>query len=193
MDIPHLKKEYLEKYLPELKKTQGYKNVHQVPVVEKVVLNSGFDPNKHDKKWIEELRKDFSNIAGQKAVIINAKKSVSNFKLREGMPNGVKVTMRGNRMYDFLYRLIAIALPASRDFRGVGPKLDGHGNYNMGIADHSIFPEISADSGSRGSLGMDITIVTSTQNDDEAKALLSLMGMPFRKPSATTADETQNN
>ena len=179
--LPFLKQTFNEKIVPELKRSLGYKNVHQVPVVQKIVINSGFNPTLRDKKWIEELRKDITSIAGQKALVTKAKKSVSNFKLREGMPNGVKVTLRGNRMYDFLYRFIAISLPTIRDFRGVSKRLDGHGNYNIGITDHSIFPEISADTGTRGALGMDITIVTTASSDDEGVALLSQLGMPFRK------------
>lgn len=185
MDTPYLKKYYFDQVAPELAKKFGYANRHQVPVIEKVVINSGFDQSR-DKNWIADLQKDISSITGQRAVITKAKKSVSNFKLREGMPNGVKVTLRGNHMYDFLLRLIAIALPAIRDFRGVARKLDGHGNYNLGISDHTIFPEISGDTGNRGNVGMDITIVTSASTDEEGRELLSQLGMPFRKPSTTT-------
>ncbi len=178
---PFLKQEFNENIVPELKKSRGYTNIHQVPVVQKVVINSGINPTLRDKKWIEELRKDITLIAGQKALVTKAKKSVSNFKLREGMPNGIKVTLRGNRMYDFLYRFISISLPTIRDFRGISKRMDGHGNYNIGISDHSIFPEISADTGSRGAMGMDITIVTSANTDEEGLELLTKLGMPFRK------------
>lgn len=186
MDTPYLKQYYLDQVAPELTKKFGYSNRHQVPVVEKVIINSGFNPSARDKNWINDLQKDISSIAGQRAVITKAKKSVSNFKLREGMPNGVVVTLRGNHMYEFLLRFIAIALPAIRDFRGVSRKLDGHGNYNLGINDHTIFPEISGDTGSRGNVGMDITIVTSAATDDEGRELLSLLGMPFRKQTNTS-------
>ncbi len=189
MDTPYLKKYYLDQVVPELTKKFGYDNRHQVPVVEKIVINSGFNPSARDKNWIADLQKDISSIAGQRAVVTKAKKSVSNFKLREGMPNGVMVTLRGNHMYEFMLRLIAIALPAIRDFRGVSRKLDGHGNYNLGIGDHTIFPEISGDTGSRGNVGMDITIVTSATEDEAGRELLSQLGMPFRKPSTTTAEQ----
>lgn len=183
MEQPYLKKYYLDEVVPGLTKQFAYANRHQVPGLSKVVINSGFNPNNKDKNWIADLQKDITSIAGQRAVITKAKKSVSNFKLREGMPNGVMVTLRGNQMYDFLFRFIAIALPSIRDFRGVGSKLDGSGNYNIGITDHSIFPEISADTGSRGNIGMDITIVTNASSDDEGRELLRLLGMPFRKPT----------
>lgn len=190
MDQPYLKKYYLDEVVPALTEKFGYANYHQVPQVEKIVINSGFNPTARDKNWIEDLRKDISNITGQRAVVTKARKSVSNFKLREGMPNGVMITLRGKQMYDFLYRLLAVALPAIRDFRGVSRKLDGHGNYNLGITDHAIFPEISADTGSRGNIGMDITIVTSAETDDEGRELLSLLGMPFRKSTSATAEQT---
>lgn len=179
MEQPFLKKHYLETVLPELLKSQGYVNVQQVPKIEKIVINSGFNADV-ERNYPEELAKEIGGIAGQKALVTRARKSVSNFKVREGMPLGVKVTLRGGRMYDFLYRLIAVALPAIRDFQGVGSKLDGKGNYTLGITDHSIFPEVNTDTKSR-TLGMDITIVTTAQTDDEGRELLRLMGMPFRK------------
>ncbi|MEO0794740.1 MAG: 50S ribosomal protein L5 [Verrucomicrobiota bacterium] len=179
-DTPYLKMHYAEQVVPELKKTHGYKNAHQVPKIAKVVINSGFDATK-DKNWAGEVHKEISSIAGQQAVLTRASKSVSNFKLREGMPIGVKVTLRGARMYDFLFRLIAVSLPNIRDFRGVSRKLDGQGNYTLGITDSTIFPEINADSGGRETIGMDITIVTTADSDDEGRDLLQLMGMPFRK------------
>lgn len=190
MEQPYLKKYYLDEVVPGLTKEFAYGNRHEVPSVDKIVINSGFNPNNKDKNWIADLQKDISSIAGQRAVVTKAKKSVSNFKLREGMPNGVMVTLRGRQMYDFLYRFIAIALPSIRDFRGVGSKLDGHGNYNIGISDHSIFPEISADTGSRGNIGMDITIVTSASSDDEGRELLRMLGMPFRK-STPNPEQTE--
>ena len=184
MRIPELKKIYTEEAIPSLMKSQGYGNVHEVPKVEKVVLNSSFGVEL-DKNGIVELRKDIASLAGQAPVVVKAKVSVSNFKLREGMPVGIKVTLRGNEMWEFLLRLIAIALPNIRDFRGVPAKLDGRGNYTLGITDHSIFPEINVER-QRINTGMDISIVTSAQTDEEGVALLKLLGMPFRKNSSET-------
>ena len=184
MRIPELKKVYTEEAIPSLMKSQGYGNAHQVPKVEKVVLNSSFGVEL-DKNGIEELRKDISSLAGQAPVVVKAKVSVSNFKLREGMPVGIKVTLRGNEMWEFLLRLIAIALPSIRDFRGVPAKLDGRGNYTLGITDHSIFPEIKVER-QRVNTGLDISIVTSAETDEEGVALLKLLGMPFRKHSSDT-------
>ncbi len=168
--------------MEQLRKSRNYKNRHQIPVIEKVVINSGLDASA-DKGWIKDVIKDISSITGQQPVTTKARESISNFKLRKGMINGVKVTLRGNQMYDFLLRFMSIALPNVRDFRGVSSKLDGSGNYNIGVVDHSIFPEISVEGG-KGNLGMDITIVTSADNDDEGRELLKLMGMPFRKASS---------
>ena len=187
MNVPTLKKAYLEQVLPELQKTLQLKNRHQVPAMVKVVLNSGFNATR-DKNWIKDLQKDMTNIAGQKAVITKAKKSISNFKLREGMPIGCCVTLRGTKMYEFLERFIAIALPTIRDFRGVGSKLDGRGNYTLGITDHTIFPEVPSDTGQRESIGLDITLVTSAQTDEQGLELLKLLGMPFRKSSSQTQE-----
>ena len=184
MNIPELKKIYTEEAVPALMKSQGYGNVHQVPKIEKVVLNSSFGVEL-DKNGIEELRKDMASLSGQAPVIIKARVSVSNFKLREGMPVGVNVTLRGNQMWEFLLRLIAIALPNIRDFRGVPSKLDGRGNYTLGITDHSIFPEINVER-QRVNTGLDISIVTSAQTDEESYELLKLLGMPFRKHSSET-------
>ena len=184
MNIPELKKIYTEEAVPALMKSQGYGNVHQVPKIEKVVLNSSFGVEL-DKKGLEELRKDMASLSGQAPVVIKARVSVSNFKLREGMPVGVKVTLRGNQMWEFLLRLIAIALPNIRDFRGVPSKLDGRGNYTLGITDHSIFPEINVER-QRVNTGLDISIVTSAQTDEESYELLKLLGMPFRKHSSET-------
>ena len=184
MRIPELKKIYTEEAIPSLMKSQGYGNVHEVPKVEKVVLNSSFGVEL-DKNGIVELRKDIASLAGQAPVVVKAKVSVSNFKLREGMPVGIKVTLRGNEMWEFLLRLIAIALPNIRDFRGVPAKLDGRGNYTLGITDHSIFPEINVER-QRVNTGLDISIVSSAQTDEEGVALLKLLGMPFRKHSSET-------
>ena len=170
MRIPELKKIYTEEAIPALMKSQGYGNVHEAPKIEKVVLNSSFGVEL-DKNGIVELRKDIASLAGQAPVVVKAKVSVSNFKLREGMPVGIKVTLRGNEMWEFLLRLIAIALPNIRDFRGVPAKLDGRGNYTLGITDHSIFPEINVER-QRVNTGLDISIVTSAQTDEEGVALL---------------------
>jgi large subunit ribosomal protein L5 len=176
-----LKKIYLESIVSELLKTLELKNKHEVPALEKIVINSRLNAQ-DDKTRIDEVYDAITQIAGQKAITVKAKQSISNFKLREGMPNGVKVTLRGERMYDFYYRLVNIALPIIRDFRGVSTKLDGRGNYNIGIADHTIFPEINTE-GNRRNVGMDITIVTTAENDEGGRELLKLLGMPFRKPS----------
>jgi large subunit ribosomal protein L5 len=187
MEQPFLKDHYQKTVVAELKKSQGYSNVHDVPKLTKIVINSGINASK-DKNWVEEVRKDISNIAGQKAIITIARKSVSNFKLREGMPNGVKVTLRGAQMYDFLLRLVAVALPNIRDFRGIGRKMDGSGNFTLGISDHTIFPEIPSDTGNKEAIGMDISFVTSATTDEACFALLKQLGMPFRKTKQEEAD-----
>lgn len=178
-------KSYFEQYYadhvaPEMKKKFGFSNVHEIPKLNKIVINSGFKATR-EKAWTEEVRNEISRIAGQRALVTKASKSVSNFKLREGMPVGAKVTLRGERMYDFLYRFIAIALPNIRDFRGVSGKLDGRGNYTIGIEDSTIFPEINTDTSGRDPIGMDITIVTTAESDELGRELLALFGMPFRK------------
>ena len=183
MSIPELKSTYLNVVVPALRKSMGYKNIHQVPKIEKVVINSSFGAEM-DKNSIQELRKDIASLAGQAPIIVKAKVSVSNFKLRQGMPVGIKVTLRGNQMWEFLLRLIAISLPNIRDFRGVPTKLDGQGNYTLGITDHSIFPEINVER-QRVNIGMDISIVTSAGSDEEATELLKLLGVPFRKHSSS--------
>lgn len=187
MNIPELKRIYAEEAVPSLMKSQGYANVHQAPKIEKVVLNSSFGVEL-DKNGITELRKDIASLAGQAPVVVKAKVSVSNFKLREGMPVGIKVTLRGNEMWEFLLRLIAIALPNIRDFRGVSSKLDGRGNYTLGITDHSIFPEINVER-QRVNTGLDISIVTSAESDEEGHELLKLLGMPFRKHSSESSSQ----
>lgn len=174
-----LKKHYNDVVFGEMKKDFGIANVHDVPKIEKIVINSAIGSDA-DKNFIQDLLKEISAIAGQKGVIIKAKKSISNFKLRAGMPNGVKVTLRGEQMYEFLLRLVAIAFPKIRDFRGISNKMDGHGNYSIGIADHTIFPEINVDR-ERKSVGMDITIVTTAKTDKMGHDLLAKMGLPFRK------------
>ena len=182
MSQAFLHKQYLEQVAPALMKELGYKNIHQVPKVLKVVLNTGFG-DEMDKAGLEDLRKDFASIAGQSPVICKARISVSNFKVREGMPVGLMVTLRGEVMWDFLFRLLAISLPNIRDFRGVSSRLDGHGNYTLGITDHSIFPEINVER-QRTNIGLDISIVTSAATDKEGHELLSHLGMPFRKTSS---------
>ena len=179
-NMPVLKEFYLKQVVPALMKELGCKNVHVVPGVEKVVLNSRIDADL-DKAHIEQLVKEIGLIAGQKPLITKAKKSISNFKLRQGVPAGVKVTLRGARMYDFLYRLINIALPVIRDFRGVSKKMDKRGNLNIGIADHTIFPEIKVETSNRQNIGLDIAIVTTTNEDKKALLLLEKLGMAFRK------------
>ncbi|HEX9783578.1 MAG TPA: 50S ribosomal protein L5 [Opitutaceae bacterium] len=179
MSKAFLRKQFEDVVKPELIKLRGYKNVHQVPRLEKIVINSGVDASA-EKNVIADLVKDISLITGQKPVITKARKSVANFKLRQGMPIGVKVTLRGDSMYDFLYRLIAIGLPTIRDFRGVQGRLDGQGNYNFGITDITIFPEISVEI-HKTHPGLDIAFVTTAETDDEARELLRLFGMPFRR------------
>jgi large subunit ribosomal protein L5 len=182
---PYLKTFYREEVVPALTKSQGYKNIHQVPGLEKVVLNTGVTATA-DKSVLTEAQKDLGLISGQKAVVTTARTSISNFKLRKGMPIGAKLTMRGDRMYEFFYRLVSIALPTIRDFRGVSPRLDGQGNYNIGISDVTIFPEISIE-GHKTPMGLDVTIVTSAKTDDEGRELIRLLGMPFRRPETNTA------
>lgn len=184
MQTPALKTQYAEKVVSELTKKFGYANKHQVPAIKKIVINSGFSAT-DDKNHILYVNQEIGKIAGQRPVTTKAKLSISNFKLREGQPIGVKVTLRGRAMYEFLNRLIQVSLPAIRDFRGVPAKLDGQGNYTLGVSDHSIFPEVSSD-GTTATIGMDICINTSAKNDEEGRELLALFGMPFRKTSTET-------
>ncbi|MBQ8445655.1 MAG: 50S ribosomal protein L5 [Opitutales bacterium] len=186
MHTPVLKKLYQEQVVPELKKKLGVTNPHQVPALTKVVINSAYRADT-DKNLQAEILKEISKIAGQKPVVTHARKSVSNFKVRQGMPLGVMVTLRGAAMYEFLARLIYVALPMIRDFRGVSNRFDGKGNYSLGIADHTIFPETQGDGSQRQNIGLDITIVTTAQTDDEGRELLRLLGMPFRKSAAKVA------
>ncbi len=178
---PRLKERYKAEIIPALTEKFGYKTVMRVPKLQKIVLSQGIGDAVADKKLIDNALGDLSRIAGQRAIQTVSKKDISNFKLRKGMPIGTKVTLRGDKMYDFLDRLLAIALPRTRDFRGINPKgFDGRGNFNLGIKEHIIFPEIDIDKVSR-ILGMDITFVTSAENDEEAKALLDAFGFPFIK------------
>ncbi|MCE2681792.1 MAG: 50S ribosomal protein L5 [Flavobacteriia bacterium] len=178
---PRLKEKYSAEIIPTLTEKFGYKTVMRVPKLKKIVLSQGMGDAVADKKLIESAVADLSKIAGQKAITTISKKDISNFKLRKGMPIGTKVTLRGDKMYDFLDRLLAVALPRTRDFRGINPKgFDGRGNFNLGIKEHIIFPEIDIDKVNR-ILGMDITFVTSAESDEEAKALLDAFGFPFIK------------
>ncbi len=180
-DRYRLKKLYDESIAPALQKTFAYKNVNQIPRLEKIVLNMGLGDVKDDSKSLNAAVEDLKLIAGQKPIVTKAKKSVANFKLREGMNIGAKVTLRGERMYDFLDKFMSIALPRVRDFRGVSAKsFDGRGNYAIGVKDHLIFPEISYEK-TQKSRGFDICIVTTAKTDEEARELLKLFGMPFAK------------
>ncbi len=172
---------YQNEVVPALKKEFGYKNPMEVPHLEKVVLNVGLGEAVSNSKLIEVVANEIGAITGQKAVVTKAKKSIASFKLRQGMPIGVMVTLRRDRMYEFLDRLMNVALPRVRDFRGVSPKaFDGKGNYALGIKEHIIFPEISLDKIEK-IYGLNICVVTSAKTDDEARALLAKLGMPFRK------------
>lgn len=179
--MARMKEFYKSEVAPALMQKFGYKSVMQIPKLEKIVINCGCGEARDNAKVIEAVITDLSAITGQRPVICKAKKSVANFKLREGMNNGVKVTLRGDRMYEFLDRLFNVALPRVRDFRGINPNsFDGRGNYNMGIKEQLIFPEIEYDKIDKVR-GMDICFVTTAQNDEEARELLTLMGAPFAK------------
>ena len=176
-----LKTRYRETIRPKLLKDLGLTNVHQVPKVQKVTLNRGLGEAATNSKALEASLKEMATISGQKALVTRAKKAIATFKIRQGMPIGCAVTLRGDRMYAFLERFINLALPRIRDFRGVSPKsFDGRGNYTIGVKEQLIFPEITFDKVDT-IRGMDITIVTSASSDEQGKALLSEMGMPFRK------------
>lgn len=179
--MARLKDFYLNEIIPGMTKKFGYKNIMEVPKLDKIVINMGVGEAKENAKLLESAVKDLEIIAGQKAVITKAKKSIANFKLREGMSVGCKVTLRGERMYDFADRLINLALPRVRDFRGVNPNaFDGRGNYALGIKEQLIFPEIDYDKVDKVR-GMDIIFVTTAKSDEEARELLTGFGMPFRK------------
>ena len=183
--IPTLKKLYAEQVAPELVKSRGYKNKHQIPKILKINLNTGIDADA-DKNQIADVQRDMTTIAGQKPVLARSRKAIANFKLKPNQVVGCHVTLRGNAMWEFLYRLLAVALPTIRDFRGVSPKLDGQGNYNIGITDFTIFPEITVENVKK-TMGLDITIVTTAETDDEGRDLLRLLGMPFRRVEAAPA------
>lgn len=179
--MARLKEFYAKEVAPSMMKKFGYKSVMQIPKLDKMVINVGCGEAKDNQKIIESIISDLEKITGQKPVPCKAKKSVANFKLREGMNIGVKVTLRGNRMYEFLDRLFNVALPRVRDFRGINPNsFDGHGNYSMGIKEQLIFPEIEYDKIDK-IRGMDIVFATTANTDEEARELLKLMGAPFSR------------
>ena len=179
--IPRLKQEYKDRVISALKEEFGYKNVMQVPKLEKIVISRGVGAAVSDKKLIDYAVDELSKITGQKAIATISKKDVASFKLRKGMPIGAKVTLRGERMYEFLDRLITAALPRVRDFQGINATgFDGRGNYSMGITEQIIFPEINIDRVKKIE-GLNITFVTSAETDKEAKSLLQELGLPFKK------------
>lgn len=180
METSNLQKDYNERIVPILTKGFSYKTVMQVPHLEKIVLNQGLGIAVSDKKIIDVAIEEMTAITGQKAVATYSKKDISNFKLRKEMPIGVRVTLRGQKMYEFLDRLVRVVLPRIRDFKGINTKLDGRGNYTLGITEQIIFPEIKIDSVSK-ILGMNITFVTSAPTDEEGFALLKEFGLPFKK------------
>ena len=177
--VPALKKRYKEQIAPALKNEFGYKSVMQVPKLEKICINQGIGDSVADKRLIDNAVQQVTMITGQKAIAAYSKKDISNFKLRKGMPIGVKDTLRGDKMYEFLERLVAVALPRVRDFRGINSKLDGRGNYTLGVKEQIIFPEINIEKIDK-ILGMDITFVTTAETDKEGFALLKEFGLPFK-------------
>jgi len=180
MAVPRIKERYVKEVVPSLKEKFQYKSVMQVPKITKIVINKGVGAAVADKKLVDVAIDEISLIAGQKAVATVSKKAISNFKLRENMPIGVKVTLRGNRMYEFLDRLTTVSLPRVRDFKGVSEKgFDGRGNYTLGVKEQIIFPEIDIDKVSKIQ-GMDITFVTTATKDSEAMELLKEFGIPFK-------------
>ncbi|HWL60704.1 MAG TPA: 50S ribosomal protein L5 [Microbacteriaceae bacterium] len=183
---PRLKQKYRSEIVPALTEEFGFTNPHQVPGLVKVVVNTGVGEAARDSKVIEGAIKDLQLITGQKPQVTNARKSIAQFKLREGMPIGAHVTLRGDRAWEFVDRLVSLALPRIRDFRGLSPKqFDGHGNYTFGVTEQSIFHEIDQDKIDRVR-GFDITVVTTAKNDDEGRALLKALGFPF-KPADSQA------
>jgi LSU ribosomal protein L5P len=176
---PSLKQKYREEIVPTLLKEFGYKSVMQVPVLEKIIINQGLGSAIADKKLMEVALDELTTISGQKAVSTISRKDISNFKLRKKMPIGVRVTLRSDKMYEFLERLIAIALPRIRDFKGISDKFDGRGNYTLGVTEQIIFPEIVLDKITKMN-GYNITFVTTAQTDEEGYALLKNFGLPFK-------------
>lgn len=183
--VPRLKKRYRDEVMPDLQKEFGIENVMAVPKIEKIVLNVGLGEASQNVKLLDDAADELTQIAGQRAVITRARKSIAAFKLREGMPIGTRVTLRGTRMWDFLDRLISTALPRVRDFRGVSDRaFDGRGNYTLGIKDHLIFADLDYNKVDR-SKGLNVTIVTSAEHDEQALHLLRGLGMPFRRREAS--------
>ncbi|MBQ8069918.1 MAG: 50S ribosomal protein L5 [Bacteroidales bacterium] len=178
--VPTLKKVYKEEIVPALMKQFSYTTVMQAPKLVKITINEGVGDATQDKKLVEEAAEELSMIAGQKAVITTSTKDVSNFKLRKGMPIGTKVTLRNVKMYEFLEKLIRVSLPRIRDFNGISEKMDGRGNYTLGLKEQIIFPEIDMDKNPKIH-GMEITFVTTARTDEEAHALLKAFGLPFKK------------
>jgi len=176
---PNLQKKYKEEIVPKLQKDFGYTSVMQVPKLEKIVINQGIGAATGDKKLVDVAQQELTIITGQKAVQTFSKKDISNFKLRKGMPIGVKTTLRAAKMYEFLERLIAVSLPRIRDFKGISEKFDGRGNYTLGIKEQIIFPEIDIDKITK-MLGIEMTFVTTAKKDEEAFALLREFGLPFK-------------
>jgi large subunit ribosomal protein L5 len=177
---PRLRNKYKDEIIPQLMKDFGFKNIMQVPKLERIVVNMGLGEAVQNAKLIESAAEELKAITGRKPVITRAKKSIASFKLREGMPIGVMVTLRGEQMYDFLDRLVSIALPRTRDFKGISPKaFDGRGNYTLGIREQIVFPEINYDKIDRIK-GMNVTLVTTAETDEQGRALLKSLGMPFR-------------
>ena len=179
MNTASIKNDYKERIVPSLMKEFGYKSIMEVPKLQKITLNQGLGIAVADKKIIDNAIEEMTAIAGQKAVPTISKKDISNFKLRKKMPIGVRVTLRGEKMYEFLERLVRVALPRIRDFRGIENKLDGRGNYTLGIQEQIIFPEINIEKASK-ILGMNITMTTSAKTDEEGIALLKEFGLPFK-------------
>jgi large subunit ribosomal protein L5 len=185
-ELPRLKQRYLEEVRAQLQEELGLKTVMQVPRVEKITLNMGVGEAKTEPKALDSAIEELTTIAGQRAQVRRARKSIAGFKIREGMPIGARVTLRGDRMYEFLDRLVSIALPRIRDFRGLNPRsFDGRGNYSIGIREQIIFPEINYDD-IAGIRGLDVTITTSAANDEQAFALLRSLGLPFAEDRRET-------
>ena len=178
--VPSLKKAYKEEIVDKLMKRFSYTTVMQVPKLVKITINEGVGDATSDKKLVEEAAEELSKIVGQKAILTYSRKDVSNFRLRKGMPIGVKVTLRDVKMYEFLERLVRISLPRIRDFNGIAEKMDGKGNYTLGLKEQIIFPEVDIDKNPRIH-GMEITFVTTAKTDEEAHALLAAFGLPFKK------------
>ncbi|MGB5265683.1 MAG: 50S ribosomal protein L5 [Polyangiales bacterium] len=177
---PRLRKKYKDEIIPQLMKDFSFRNIMQVPKLERVIINMGLGEAVQNAKLIESAVEELTAITGRKPIITRAKKSIASFKLREGMPIGVMVTLRGEQMYDFVDRLVSIALPRTRDFKGISPKaFDGRGNYTLGIREQIVFPEINYDKIDRIK-GMNVTFVTTAETDEQGRALLKSLGMPFR-------------